>query len=144
MNHKPSITAKGSKKTAVAVCTCSPSNEFKVTLNKVPLHLHHPKLILSKVMELFAIVDQRFYESLSFTITARGGGDVTRLYAARQAIAKAMVAYYGKYVDEQIRQDIKSALMKYDRSLLVADSRRREPKKFGGPGARARYQKSYR
>ena len=30
------------------------------------------------------------------------------------------------------------------RSLLVADPRRNEPKKFGGPGARARYQKSYR
>merc|ERR1712136_396580 len=28
--------------------------------------------------------------------------------------------------------------------LLVADPRRNEPKKFGGPGARARYQKSYR
>jgi hypothetical protein len=30
------------------------------------------------------------------------------------------------------------------RTLLVADPRRVEPKKFGGPGARARYQKSYR
>jgi ribosomal protein S9 len=27
---------------------------------------------------------------------------------------------------------------------LVADPRRCEPKKYGGPGARARYQKSYR
>merc|ERR1712173_111164 len=34
--------------------------------------------------------------------------------------------------------------VQYDRSLLVADPRRNEPKKFGGPGARARYQKSYR
>ena len=29
-------------------------------------------------------------------------------------------------------------------TLLVADPRRSEPKKFGGPGPRARYQKSYR
>merc|ERR1711877_31211 len=28
----------------------------------------------------------------------------------------------------------------YDRTLLVADNRRMEPKKFGGPGARSRYQ----
>jgi Ribosomal protein S9 len=28
--------------------------------------------------------------------------------------------------------------------LLVSDSRQKEPKYFGGPGARARYQKSYR
>ena len=27
---------------------------------------------------------------------------------------------------------------------MVSDPRRMEPKKFGGPGARARYQKSYR
>jgi small subunit ribosomal protein S16e len=27
---------------------------------------------------------------------------------------------------------------------LVADPRRREPKKYGGRGARARFQKSYR
>ncbi|VAI15910.1 unnamed protein product [Triticum turgidum subsp. durum] len=31
-----------------------------------------------------------------------------------------------------------------DRTLLVADPRRCEPKKFGGRGARARFQKSYR
>ena len=34
--------------------------------------------------------------------------------------------------------------MNYDKTLLVADNRRIEPKKYGGPGARARYQKSYR
>jgi small subunit ribosomal protein S16e len=35
-------------------------------------------------------------------------------------------------------------LLSYDRTLLVADPRRMEPKKFGGRGARARFQKSYR
>ena len=35
-------------------------------------------------------------------------------------------------------------LLQYDRTLLVTDPRRCEPKKYGGPGARARYQKSYR
>lgn len=47
-------------------------------------------------------------------------------------------------VDEQSKNEIKSILLTYDRTLLVADPRRCEPKKFGGPGARARYQKSYR
>ena len=64
--------------------------------------------------------------------------------AVRQAIAKAIVAYYGKYVDEQSKKEIKNLLVQYDRTLLVADPRRAEPKKFGGPGARSRYQKSYR
>jgi len=46
--------------------------------------------------------------------------------------------------DEATKMEIKQALMAFDRSLLVADPRRMEPKKFGGPGARARMQKSYR
>ena len=47
-------------------------------------------------------------------------------------------------VDEASKKEIKDILQQYDRTLLVADPRRCEPKKFGGPGARARYQKSYR
>ena len=47
-------------------------------------------------------------------------------------------------VDEVSKKEIRDILVQYDRSLLVADPRRSEPKKFGGPGARARYQKSYR
>jgi small subunit ribosomal protein S16e len=39
---------------------------------------------------------------------------------------------------------VKDVLLQYDRTLLVADPRRAEPKKFGGRGARARFQKSYR
>ena len=46
--------------------------------------------------------------------------------------------------DEARKCEIKDLLVSYDRSLLVSDPRRKEPKKFGGPGARARYQKSYR
>lgn len=64
--------------------------------------------------------------------------------AIRQAIAKSVVAFHQKYVDEASKQEIRNTLINYDRSLLVADPRRCEPKKFGGPGARARYQKSYR
>lgn len=86
------MTVKGTKKNAVAIATCVRSDEFRVVINKVPLHLHHPKMIVDKVMELFAVVDRRFYEGLSFDVKSTGGGDVTRLYAARQAIAKAMVA----------------------------------------------------
>merc|ERR1719371_88971 len=67
-----------------------------------------------------------------------------QLYAIRQAIAKALVAWYQKYVDEASKREIKDILMSYDRTLLVADPRRPEPKKFGGRGARARFQKSYR
>ena len=47
-------------------------------------------------------------------------------------------------VDEASKKEIKDLLVQYDRTLLVADPRRCEAKKFGGPGARARFQKSYR
>ena len=47
-------------------------------------------------------------------------------------------------VNEASKKEIKDILIQYDRTLLVADPRRCESKKFGGPGARARYQKSYR
>ena len=47
-------------------------------------------------------------------------------------------------MDEAKKNEIKDVLMAYDRTLLIADPRRCEPKKFGGPSARSRYQKSYR
>lgn len=47
-------------------------------------------------------------------------------------------------VDEASKKEIKELLIRYDRTLLVADPRRMEPKKFGGKGARSRFQKSYR
>jgi small subunit ribosomal protein S16e len=84
------------------------------------------------------------FANVDIRVRVTGGGHTSQVYAIRQAIAKAIVAYYQKYVDEQSKNELKKALIAYDRTLLVADPRRSEPKKFGGPGARARYQKSYR
>ncbi|CAK9220056.1 unnamed protein product [Sphagnum troendelagicum] len=42
------------------------------------------------------------------------------------------------------KKEIKDVLLRYDRTLLVDYPRRCEPKKFGGRGARFRFQKSYR
>ncbi|CAH9093073.1 unnamed protein product [Cuscuta europaea] len=77
-------------------------------------------------------------------IRVNGGGHTAQIYAIRQSIAKALVAFYQKFVDEQSKKVIKDILVRYDRTLLVADPRRCEPKKFGGRGARSRFQKSYR
>ena len=49
--------------------------------------------------------------------------------AIRQAISKAIVAFHQKFIDEQSKQQIKETLITYDRTLLVADPRRTEPKK---------------
>lgn len=64
--------------------------------------------------------------------------------AIRQAIAKGVVAYSQKTMDETSKKEIRDCLVAYDRQLVVADPRRCEPKRFGGRGARARFQKSYR
>merc|ERR1711918_332523 len=65
-------------------------------------------------------------------IRVKGGGYTSQIYAIRQALAKALVAWYQKFVDEASKKEIKEILQTYDRSLLVADPRRCEPKKFGG------------
>ena len=69
---------------------------------------------------------------------------MAQLYAARTAIAKGIVAWNQKYVDEESKDEARKDLLNYDKNLLVADYRRLEPKKYGGPGARSRKQKSYR
>ena len=58
------------------------------------------------------------------------------------AIAKGIVAWNQKYIDEESKDKARKNLLNYDKNLLVDDYRRLEPKKYGGPGARARKQKS--
>lgn len=91
-----------------------------------------------------AYVRQIITEPLRFTdsskydvvVTTHGGGMMGQAQAARVAIANVLAAHEG--------DELKTKMMEADRSLLVEDSRRVEPKKFRGPGARARFTKSYR
>jgi len=57
--------------------------------------------------------------------------------ATRMALARALVQW-------NRGSEIRRRLIEYDRTMLVGDQRRTEPKKFGGPSARTRKQKSYR
>ncbi|EOY05263.1 Uncharacterized protein TCM_020303 [Theobroma cacao] len=52
------------------------------------------------------------------------------MYAIRQSIAKALVAFYQNYVDEQSKKKIKDISVWYDRTLVLEDPRPCEPKKF--------------
>ncbi|XP_043854690.1 40S ribosomal protein S16-like isoform X2 [Dromiciops gliroides] len=121
-----SVQIFGRKKTATTVAHCKRGNGL--------IQLLEPVLLLGK--ERFAGIDTR--------VRVKGGGHVAQIYALRQSISKALVAYYQKYVDEASKKETKDILMQYDRTLLVADPRRCESKKFSGPGARACYQRSYR
>ncbi len=99
-----------------------------------------PSLSLSLSLSLASLARSQ----VDIRIRVKGGGYTSQIYAIRQAIAKSIVAFYQKFVDEESKNGVKNLLLSYDRSLLVADPRRCEPKKFGGPSARSRYQKSYR
>merc|ERR1719217_401746 len=98
----------GRKKNAVAVALVKTGSGM-VRVNGCPIDLVKPDIVRVK-----------------------GGGYTCQIYAIRQAIAKGVVAYYQKYIDEASKKEIKDILMSYDRSLIVADPRRCEPKKFGG------------
>ncbi|KAG5631011.1 hypothetical protein H5410_002728 [Solanum commersonii] len=59
-------------------------------------------------------------------------------YKAYEPILLLGRHHFAGYVDEQSKKEIKDILVRYDRTLLVADPRRCEPKKFGGRIARSR------
>jgi len=137
-----SVQTFGRKKTAVAVAHVKRGSGL-IKLNGSPLDLVQPETLRFKVKEPVALLGEHRFQNVDIRIRVKGGGHVSQVYAIRQAIAKGLVAYYQKYVDEQAKKEIRDLLIAFDRTLLVADPRQCEPKKFGGPGARARYQKSY-
>lgn len=133
----------GRKKNSVAVAAVK-TGKGVLRVNGSPIELLEPQSLRVKVLEPILLLGLKRFQNLDIRIRVRGGGYVSQIYAIRQALSKGVVAYYQKYVNETEKREIKELLLQYDRSLLVADPRRCEPKKYGGPGARARYQKSYR
>ncbi|CAD6208392.1 GSCOCG00003398001-RA-CDS [Cotesia congregata] len=142
-NTIQSVQVFGRKKTATAVAYCKRGKGL-IRVNGRPLENVEPAALQYKLQEPILILGKEKFAGVDMRVRVNGGGHIAQIYAIRQAIAKALVAYYQKYVDEASKKEIKEVLIQYDRTLLVADPRRCEPKKFGGPGARARYQKSYR
>merc|ERR1739849_22269 len=138
-----SVQVFGRKKTATAVAYCKRGKGI-IRINGKPLEQVEPKPLQFKLQEPILLLGKDRFSEVDIRIRVKGGGRIAQIYAIRQALSKALVAYYQKFVDEQSKKAIKDLLVQHDRTLLVADPRRCESKKFGGPGARARYQKSYR
>lgn len=103
-----------------------------------------PESLRLKVFEPILLLGGNKFKDLNIWVRVNGGGPSNQIYAVRQAISKAILAYYQKYHDEQSKRELKEILLQYDKNLLITDPRRCEPKKFGGKGARSRFQKSYR
>merc|ERR1712205_141827 len=63
------------------------------------------------------LLGQTRFANVDIRIRVKGGGFTAQIYAIRQAIAKSLVAYYQKYVDEASKTEIRDILMQYDRTL---------------------------
>src|SRR6056297_1907624 len=126
----------GKKKTAVARATVS-DGEGRVRVNAQPVELVEPEMSRLKMLEPFRIAGDELRDGIDIDVRVVGGGISGQADAVRTAIARGIVQHTN---DAELRD----AFMSFDRSLLVNDVRQSEPKKWGGPGARARYQKSYR
>ena len=126
----------GKKKTAIARATVR-EGEGKVRVNAQPVELVEPESAQLKMLEPFRIAGEELRDGVDIEVSVEGGGVMGQADAARTAIARGLVQHTN---DAELRD----AYMDFDRSLLVNDVRQSEPKKWGGPGARARYQKSYR
>lgn len=103
-----------------------------VKVNGKPLNLVQPEILRFKVYEPLLVVGLDKFANVDIRVRVTGGGHTSQVYAIRQAISKSIVAYYQKFVDEHSKNELKHSLVTYDRTLLVADNRRCEPKKFGG------------
>ncbi|WP_049920829.1 30S ribosomal protein S9 [Halopiger djelfimassiliensis] len=126
----------GKKKTAVARATVR-EGEGRVRINSKPVELVEPEMSRLKMLEPFRIAGEDLRSEMDIDVRVEGGGISGQADAVRTAIARGIVQHTN---DAELRD----AFMEFDRSLLVNDVRQSEPKKWGGPGARARYQKSYR
>ena len=113
-------------------------------VNGTPLDLVQPNVLKLKLFEPFLLIGNDKFGDIDIRIRVKGGGQVSRIYAIRQAISRGILRYLEKYVNENEKIKLKEIFLNYDRNLLVSDSRMIESKKFGGRGARSRFQKSYR
>merc|ERR1711957_546053 len=133
----------GKKKNATAVALCQEGTGV-LRVNGKPINLIEPASMRLKVYEPVFILGANRFKDLSIRVRVRGGGSMAQVIGVRQAVAKAVIAYAQRFSDESSKRELKDLLLQYDKTLLTSDSRRCEPKKFGGKGARARFQKSYR
>jgi small subunit ribosomal protein S9 len=129
------VTAVGKRKTAIARAIVEEGNG-RVRINKILLQAVQNPFMKSKMAEPLILLGERARE-IQVDVRVKGGGEMGRAEAARSAIAKGLVDFFE---DEELRKQMSD----YDRALLVDDTRRKEPKHFGGRGARAKRQKSYR
>ncbi len=134
--NNENIVVSGKRKSSVASATII-KGTGKVTINK------RPHTLLSEIRKLLIeeplkIAKETLGElKFDIKVNVRGGGQESRIEASRLAIARALV-------EASKSKKLEEAFTNYDRNLLIADTRRKEPCKPGISKARSKRQSSYR
>ncbi len=129
------ILVTGKRKTAIARAIIK-TGSGNVIVNGIPLSTFTPEIAKMKITEPLVLSAER-WKGVDINVKVSGGGFMGQAEAARIAVAKGLVQWSRS-------SELRKSMTNYDRTMLAGDPRRKEPKKFGGPGARRREQKSYR
>jgi len=124
----------GKRKTAIAKALIK-KGRGRVRINRRPLEIYEPELARQKIFEPLILSGMR--DIVDIKVDVNGGGIMGQAEAVRTAIGKALIEFSK---DKELRD----RFYEYDRALVKNDPRRKEPKKYGGRGARSKKQKSYR
>ena len=135
MTTRKIVNTSGKRKTAIARATIKEGRGL-IRINKKPLELYEPDIARWKILEPIALAGD-IINKVNIEVNVRGGGFMSQANAVRTAIARGLVEYTGDTT-------LKTVYLQHDRTLLVNDPRRKEPKKPLGRGARKKRQKSYR
>ncbi len=129
------IFTKAKKKSAVARVTLHYPGTGQIRINGYAVSVYAPNSYVGQIiLEPFALAPQ-YRDQVDVSVNVHGGGFMAQAVAIRGAIAKALV---------ELDSDLRDVFLAYDRTLLVDDVRRVEPKKPLGRKARAKKQTSYR
>jgi small subunit ribosomal protein S9 len=136
MPGKKVLVVSGKRKTAVARAIVKPG-AGRIRINRTPLEIFEPEIAREKIMEPLLRAGDDVWKQLDMDIKTSGGGYMGQAEAARMTVANALWKWTKS-------THLRTVFTEYDRTMLAGDSRTKETKKFGGPGARAKEQKSYR
>jgi len=136
MPVKKVLVVSGKRKTAIARAVAKPGIG-RIHINRTPLEILEPEISREKIREPLLQVGDDVWKQLDIDVKVLGGGYMGQAEAARMAVANALLKWTKS-------THLRTVFAEYDRTMIVGDSRKKEPKKFGGPGARAKGQKSYR
>jgi small subunit ribosomal protein S9 len=136
MPAKKVLVVSGKRKTATSRAVVRPGIG-RIRINRTPIEILEPAGAREKMMEPLLQAGEDVWKQLDMDVKVLGGGYMGQAEAARMAIANALLKWTKS-------THLRTVFSEYDRTMIAGDARRKETKKFGGPGARAKDQKSYR